>query len=57
MSWMWIAACVWAAVAVPLAVLVGRSIHHADEVDRPETRLSAPDFVPAEWSAPAHGRR
>ena len=51
MSWMLIAAAAWAAVAVALALLIGRSIHHADQVDRAQAQPPAPDFMPAEWPA------
>ena len=50
MSWMLIAGTAWAALAAPLALLIGRSIRMADrqQVASPQ----APDFVPESWTQP-----
>jgi hypothetical protein len=53
MSWMLIAIAVWAAVAVTLALFIGRSIQLRDERDGGPAHAAAPDFVPAEWTVPA----
>lgn len=57
MSWLWIAITVWAAVAVTLAMFIGRSIQLRDARDGGPAYAAAPDFVPAEWTVPAAGSR
>jgi hypothetical protein len=47
MEWMWTAVVVWVLLAVPAAVLLGRSIHCADDresrsLDRPPHCHDAP---------------
>ena len=57
MSWMLIILVAWAAVAAPLALVIGRTIRLRDvRADLP-AHLVAPDFVPAEWTAPTTGSR
>ena len=57
MSWFLIAVLVWVAVAMPLALLIGRSIRHADSMEATVGFPAAPDFVPAHWAEPATGSR
>jgi hypothetical protein len=57
MSWFLIAVLVWVAVAMPLALLIGRFIRHADEVDCALSSPCVPDFLPAEWTVPTTGTR
>jgi hypothetical protein len=53
MSWMLTALAVWTAVAVTLALFIGRSIRLRDERDISPAHAAAPDYVPAEWTVPA----
>ena len=57
MSWFVIAVIVWAAIALPLALLIGRSIRHADEVESAQSAPVVPDFLPADWAVPTTGSR
>ena len=57
MTWMLMAIAVWTAVAVTLALLIGRSIRAADVLDACQQAPIVPDFVPAEWATPAAGSR
>jgi hypothetical protein len=57
MSWLLIAVIVWTAVALPLALLTGRSIRMADQLDPARGSTAVPDFVPADWAAPTTGSR
>ena len=57
MSWLLIAVIVWTAVALPLALLIGRSIRHADEVESAQSAPVVPDFLPADWAVPTTGSR
>lgn len=50
MSWMVIVAIAWVVAASAVAMLIGRSVHVADETEPPHDE----DFVPADWlSSPA----
>ena len=55
MSWLLIIMIAWTAVAVPLALLIGGSIRHADRVESANSIPAVPDFVPADWSVPKTG--
>jgi hypothetical protein len=57
MSWLLIGVAVWAAVALLLALLLGRSIRLADGLSGEPVRSPVPDFVPAAWSVPSSGSR
>jgi hypothetical protein len=57
MSWLLIAVTAWVAAAVPLALLIGRSIRHADAVESVQSSSVVPDFLPADWAVPATGSR
>jgi hypothetical protein len=57
MSWLLIAVAVWAALAVSLALLIGRSIRVAEVLDSGQAQPIVPDFFPAEWATPAAGSR
>ena len=57
MSWMLIALAVWAAVAVAVALLLGRAIQLRDHRDDLPSQLATPDFVPADWTVPITGSR
>ena len=57
MSWLLITVIAWAAVAVPLALLIGGSIQHADRVESANSAPAVPDFPPANWSVPTTGSR
>jgi hypothetical protein len=51
MSWFVIAIAVWTTVAVALGLLIGRSVRLRDARD--DLHIApAPDFVPADWTAP-----
>ena len=57
MSWLLIAVAVWAALAVGLGMLIGRSIRVAEVLDSGHAQPIVPDFVPADWATPAAGSR
>ena len=57
MTWMLMAIAVWTAVAVTLALLIGRSIRVADTLDDGQGQPIVPDFVPADWVTPTAGPR
>jgi hypothetical protein len=57
MSWMLIAVTVWTVVAMALALLIGRSIRLADELETLPGQPAAPDFVPVDWTVPTAGPR
>ncbi|WP_324275629.1 hypothetical protein [Blastococcus brunescens] len=56
MSWMLILLSAWVALAVPLALLIGRSIRTADRRLATVTVRPVPDFVPEEWTSSAAPR-
>ena len=50
-------ALLWVALAVPVALLIGRGLRIADQRDEAaRTSLHIPDFVPAEWLGPIASR-
>jgi hypothetical protein len=50
-------AVLWVALAVPVALLIGRGLRIADQRDEAaRTSLRVPDFVPAEWLSPIPSR-
>ena len=50
-------ALLWVALAVPVALLLGRGLRIADQRDEAaRTSLRVPDFVPAEWVGPVPSR-
>ena len=51
MSWMLIVGTAWAALAAPVALLIGRSVRLADRHEG--TSSPVPDFVPENWNLPA----
>jgi hypothetical protein len=57
MSWLLIVLAVWAAVAVALALLIGRSIRLADVLSVVPDHPTVPDFIPADWTVPTTGSR
>jgi hypothetical protein len=57
MSWMLMVGLAWPLIAIGVASLIGRSVRLADRSAAALVRPVVPDFVPAEWSAPATGPR
>ena len=57
MSWLLITVTVWVALAGPLALLIGRSLRHAEEAESARCFPAVPDFLPTEWAEPATGSR
>jgi len=54
MSWLLIALTVWTVAAAPMAVLIGRCIRRADQLDLVAATVHVvPDYVPANWTASA----
>ena len=50
-------AVLWVALALPVALLIGRGLPIADQRDEAaRTSLRVPDFVPAEWLGPIPSR-
>ena len=56
MSWLLIALTVWTVAAAPMAVLIGRCIRRADQLDLVATAHVVPNYVPANWTASAAER-
>ncbi|SFF51509.1 hypothetical protein [Blastococcus tunisiensis] len=56
MSWMLILLSAWVATAVPLALLIGRTIRLADR-RAAAAPAALPDFVPEAWTTSAAGYR
>jgi hypothetical protein len=50
-------AVLWVALALPVALLIGRGLRIADQRDEAaRTSLRVPDFVPADWLGPIASR-
>jgi hypothetical protein len=56
MSWLLIVGGAWTAAAVPLALVIGRSVRLADLVEAAQPP-AVPDVVPAAWSGHPAGSR
>jgi glycerol-3-phosphate acyltransferase PlsY len=57
MSWLLVAVTAWAVGSLPLALLIGRSVGLADELDAGADQPNVPQFVPAAWTVPTLGSR
>jgi hypothetical protein len=49
MTWLLVVAIAWTALAVLVALLVGRSIRLGDRMQRPAAGIGVPDSVPGDW--------
>ncbi len=52
MTWLLVVGAVWMAFAVPVALLIGRSIRLGDRIEPREGPVGVPDRVPNEWTTP-----